>query len=525
MCTTSKVLLYTASTAVFTFISSNVLAGEDFSLIPHSFVQTDKIQKVAAAHFLPDLEDSELGFGGEVITIDDSDGGYGQKDTCSGYNYTSNGANGTTKCEAPKSLLNHCSFDSSRYKNCVCNSAKFKYTSSNCVYVNTTSPAPNRLLTGTYCSDGSVNGYDACGCTSTAFPYTSNTSCGSNKELDTSSYCYTASDSTRRYNKCVCKDEFSLTSSLKSSDGWSCSSCYDGTTKYKCSATACPTGTSIAPTCLASEKIEETTYMSGGLKCKQCKTTVVDGCSQNNFKNIDGTYNVSPTQCSINLYGQYNTTNIPSDGITLWEAGWTYPSGATVNGGPLVVNNKIYIGIHGGQTTSKTTFNVPVIVYGYVDLYQDSSVVFNKGIGGDFKCRRIKGSTTTNITCPFTCTQNNYKNLDGAYTVSSSQCSINLYGQSNTTTIPSSGVTVDSAGWTYPSGATINGGSLTTNYLYLGVHGGQTTTHATFNVPVTVYGKITLYQNSSVTFNKGISGIYKCYREKGSTKTEITCPF
>lgn len=508
-------------TAIVSVCFTSVVSAADSSLFPEQIAQMNQATQVAAARFLPDAND-DLGFNGRVINIDiGTSDGFKPKDQCSDYNFTKDGTDGTTACASPKSLVSPCSFNSRKFLNCRCDTSTYKFTSSNCV-----SPvSPGSLLGGTNCSDGTTNAYSSCGCTSSSFPYTSNGSCGNDKELDTSSYCYTATDSTKRYDKCVCKSEFNQPSLLSSSQGWSCSSCNDGTNKYKCVATGCPTGTSVAPTCLANEVMEDTSSMSGGLKCKQCKVTAVTGCSQDNYQNLDGTYNVTADQCEINLYGQHNTTNIPAAGHTVWRAGWTYPSGATVNGGPLGVNNIIFIGIHGDQTTSKVTFNVPVVLFGTMELFQDSTVTFNKGLGGDFKCLRVRGSTKTPIDCPKLCNQNNYQNIDGAYTVSSSHCNIDLYGQYNTTTLPSGGISVDRAAWAFPSGATINGGALTTNQIVIGIHSGGITASATFNVPVTVYGRIILFENSSVTFNKGIKGIYKCYRYQGTSQKEIPCPF
>ena len=253
----------------------------------------------------------------------------------------------------------------------------------------------------------------------------------------------------------------------------------------------------------------------------QCQT-----CDQNAYyKNMNGTYTVSSGQDAINLYGQNNTTVIPSAVHEVCWAGWTFPSGATISGGPLYINGTMALGIHGGYMQTTATFDNPVRIDGKVYIYASSKAVFNKDITGNYKC--YTGGTTTEITCPFTnnCNQTAYyKNIDGAYTVTSGQTSINLYGQYNTTIIPTAGVDVCFAGWTFPSGATISGGPLNINgRLSLGVHGSGMQTEATFNNPVTINGFVLIYKNSSAVFNQGLSGNYKCF--DGTTKAEITCPF
>ncbi len=267
-------------------------------------------------------------------------------------------------------------------------------------------------------------------------------------------------------------------------------------------------------------------YTERGTACYQCKAA--SACDNSSvYRNQDGAYSVSSTQKAINLYGQYNTTTIPSGGVNVCWAGWTYPSGATINGGPLNVNGDMVIGIHGGRMATPVTFNVPVTVNGKIHYEPGSKFTFNKGISGSYQCYELYGSGSP-VACPFSTKcdhESEYRNLNGSYSVSSSQNAINLYGQSNTTTIPSSGANVCWAGWTYPSGATINGGPLNVNgEMVIGIHGGKMATPVTFNVPVTVNGKIHYQPGSTFKFNKGITGNYSCYK-LGDSNTTVLCPF
>lgn len=298
-----------------------------------------------------------------------------------------------------------------------------------------------------------------------------------------------------------------------------------GNMKVNASGTACIEKDDTCPTdyykTCATGTQGDPKYTERGTACYQCKAAGCDVWA--NYRNQDGVYNVSATQCSIMLYGQYNTTNIPAQGVSVEQMAITFPSGSTFNGGPITTK-RIDLGTMGGGLDTTLTFNMPVTVNGKIYIRGNSKFVFNKGITGNYTC--IKHETNTTITCPFgnSCnTSQYYSNQNGVYNVGASQASINLYGQSNTTNIPSGGLNVCFAGWTYPSGATINGGALNVNgSLILGEHGGQMTTRAVFNVPVTVNGKIQLFKNSMPVFNKGISGNYTCYSDY---KTVIECPF
>ena len=120
-------------------------------------------------------------------------------------------------------------------------------------------------------------------------------------------------------------------------------------------------------------------------------------------------------------------------------------------------------------------------------------------------------------------------NADGARTISSSCTSYRGYGANATITLPASGISVTMAAHSFWSSATINGGPLVTSHLLVGYDNRYATSHATFNVPVTVNGLITLGNDSTATFNKGISGSYtcrKCTAPSGQTSCkDITCPF
>ena len=120
-------------------------------------------------------------------------------------------------------------------------------------------------------------------------------------------------------------------------------------------------------------------------------------------------------------------------------------------------------------------------------------------------------------------------NANGARTISSSCTSYRGYGANATITLPASGISVTMAAHSFWSSATINGGPLVTSHLLVGYDNRYATSHATFNVPVTVNGLITLGNDSTATFNKGISGSYtcrKCTAPSGQTSCkDITCPF
>ena len=118
-------------------------------------------------------------------------------------------------------------------------------------------------------------------------------------------------------------------------------------------------------------------------------------------------------------------------------------------------------------------------------------------------------------------------NADGARTISSSCTSYRGYGANATITLPSNGINVQRAAHSFWQGATVNGGKLITSQLWIGMDGNLQTAHATFNVPVVVNGTINFGNDSTVTFNKGISGNYTCmkYWNSWNSSATIPCPF
>lgn len=139
-------------------------------------------------------------------------------------------------------------------------------------------------------------------------------------------------------------------------------------------------------------------YTERGSACYQCKPKSCDIWAW--FYNTDGVFNVSPDQCAIMLYGQYNTTNIPVSGISVERVAVTYPSGSTFNGGPLTTK-RIDVGSMGGGMDTTVTFNMEVTVNGDIYIRGNSKLVFNKGIKGNYTCHVHDSANYPVIPCPF----------------------------------------------------------------------------------------------------------------------------
>lgn len=506
-------MLYLSASFIILNAASDALANPDIgSLSPtpslHSLeLRPDNSYQLAKATFLPDTKD-DLGFSGHDFSSQGSNGSYNKGDPCKTYTLKKCPTHG--KCST-------CPTSTSLYKLNSCDNG-WKISGDTCV------PAVCTAINSSYKSSVPTNNI----CT---------------KVTESGLTCYKDCRSVSCSGYTLNCDNFNVSNATSKAACPDCLSANSNCSTQLCKVAACQSGYKIAnngTSCQALDDncpsgyyktcdtgIESTVspkYTEAGTACYQCKTT--SNCDSSSvYRNMNGSYTVSASQTAIDLYGQYNTTTIPSSGVNVCFAGWTYPSGATVNGGPLNVTGDMAIGIHGGTMATPITFNVPVTVNGKIHFEPGSEFTFNRGLTGDYKCYELYG-TGAPVTCPFTVSCNEsdvYRNINGSYTVSASQTAINLYGQSNTTTIPSDGVNVCWAGWTYPSGATINGGPLYINgNLVLGIHGGQMKTNATFNVPVTVNGKIYLFDNSRPTFNKGISGNYTCY---SNYDTVISCPF
>lgn len=653
---TSKVLLISVLAAFMTSMISVANASDDLSLFPKPIAQMKNAKQVVGIYFLPELEDSELGMGGKEIPTTGGDS-HNSSEKCTAYKYSKNGASGTTTCSSPKSLYNACPFDPSKFLSCTCNKTSYPYDNSNCILGGTRPGAPDILLAGNRCND--VNGINSsiCACIPALFQYTSDASCGdSNKELDPAIYCYTKSDPTKRYSSCKCKAEFNLTAAKNRAEGWTCTSCTDGTTKYKCEATACPSGSSVNQSCSTNQTPADTEYKSGGEMCQTCQSNnncgyfwnadgsktiptgkcnwrglgayatiysqvgpytsvwvqfwqnstvnndfetselrlgnvrsswgsaytdprtytfngkvTVNGkllversntsynfkggicgtftchntdnsgniigtftcpaksanckfsCDQNNYWNGNGLKTIPTSWCHISGYGSDNETVIQGSEQRFANVDWTFTE-AFIRGGKIVTD-RLVVGVHGGGMQTNARFANAVEVNEEIIINNDSTIAFPGGISGTYTCFRSKNGTKTAINCPFVCSQDNYFNGNGTHNPYSSQCSINGYGSTNTTNIPSGGLHVEMGQWTFSS-ATVNGGPLYINgRLIAGIHGGGMTSRITFNVPVKMSGDIILYQDSSLVFNRGITGAYKCFRQRGSSRSEISCPF
>ena len=101
---------------------------------------------VPGIYFWPELSDSEYGFGYGSTDMGSNNGGdnHNQGDPCENYKYSK------SNCSSPKNLYQACPMNAGLYRECRCDTNKFKYNSSNCVYV--TSPAnANGLLQGSTC--------------------------------------------------------------------------------------------------------------------------------------------------------------------------------------------------------------------------------------------------------------------------------------------------------------------------------------------------------------------------------------
>ncbi len=456
--------------------------------------------KLAGIYFLPELIKQDLEYNTGLVNKDMN------KNNCKGY--------GLTKCPTG-GFCSKCPNDAKKLKLDSCN-PELAYKKSGDTCIKKTCPELNSsyktsVPLGQICTKFTEK-------TLTCYKSCRNVQCSgyslncSNKPANVSSMakCPDCTSATANCSDNSCKISACNTNYKLNASGTGCilkdDTCPEG--YYK----SCETGTTGSPQ-----------YTEMGTACYQCKP--VNSCDVNeNFWNGNGSYTVSSAQKSINLYGNTNTTTIPSSGMNVCYAGWTYAGGAWVKGGSLNINGDMVIGIHGNGNKTPIVFDVPVSVSGNIKIYKNSELVFLQGLSGSYSC--YKDGSTTKVTCPFfaSCNNNeNYRNMDGSFTVPSTYKSISLYGGNNTTSLPSSGISVCYASWTFGSGATINGGALTVKgKLVIGEYGGGIKTPITFNVPVTVYGKIQLFRGSVPTFAKGISGNYSCYE---GYSTPIDCPF
>lgn len=156
--------------------------------------QPEKSFQMASMQFLPDLKDSEIGFGDRNLK-DDQDFNKGDQD-CSDYNYSK------SNCSRNRSLYNPCPFDPNKFKACTCNTTKYNINKSNCSYTGSNYSYADFLGTNRCTDDGKEPVSTQCLCLS-KFIYTTNSSCGDAKKIiDTSSYCQ--QEDQTRYEKCKC---------------------------------------------------------------------------------------------------------------------------------------------------------------------------------------------------------------------------------------------------------------------------------------------------------------------------------
>lgn len=156
--------------------------------------QPEKSFQIAAAQFLPELDDSEMGFGDRNLK-DDQNFNKGEQN-CKDYSYKK------SNCTKNRSLYNPCGFDGSKFKTCVCNTTKYLWNTGNCSY--TGSKYNNEFMFGSdKCyDDGQAAKSTECKCLD-KFRYTTNPSCGDSKKIiDESSYCDQSGQ--RRYEGCKC---------------------------------------------------------------------------------------------------------------------------------------------------------------------------------------------------------------------------------------------------------------------------------------------------------------------------------
>ncbi len=506
-------MLYLSASFIILNAAADALANPDIgSLSPtpslHSLeLRPDNSYQLAKATFLPDTKD-DLGFSGHNFSSLGTNGGYNKGDACKTYTLKKCPTHG--KCST-------CPTSTSLYKLNSCDNG-WKISGDTCV------PAVCTAINSSYKSSVPTNNI----CT---------------KVTESGLTCYKDCRSVNCSGYTINCDNFNVSNATSKAVCPDCLSANSNCSTQLCKVAACQSGYKISNNGTSCQPLDdncpngyykscetgvestvEPQYTEAGTACYKCRTTSENCDTSSVYRNMNGTYTVSSSQKAIDLHGANNITIIPSGGINVCHAGWSYWQSAVISGGALNVDGSLVFGIHGGGNKTDAIFNVPVTVNGDIHLIKESLPIFNGGISGNYKCYN---DSNTAINCPFStskCDANSvYKNMNGTYTVSSTQKAINLYGNNNITNIPTEGITVCEAGWTYAGGATINGGPLTINgSLTLGIHGGGNKTNAVFNIPVTINGEVRLYKDSKPTFNKGISGNYICYNGSG---TIISCPF
>lgn len=194
-----KFILYLLIGVSITSLTPNAKAEETIPNLEVTYSKVEKGQLFAAAQFLPEMEDSEFGFGGRDLNND-----YNSIENCKDYKITKG------KCPSPKDPIGPCPFNPAKFKDCACNTAKFIFSSTTCVYTANGAPFeanPDRLLTGAKCRNSLKEPLlsKLCGCNT--FRYTNDASCGnSDRIIDDRSSCQ-ANDEPVRYETCKCNRE------------------------------------------------------------------------------------------------------------------------------------------------------------------------------------------------------------------------------------------------------------------------------------------------------------------------------
>ncbi len=517
-------LLWALAAGLWCFAGNAHAAGE-MSLTLDSMADSSNIQKYAGLKFLPELENSETGWAGAKIP------GRAVTDNCKAYTKTSCGNN--------QDPAEFCPFDRRKFKSCFCSDKKYPYSASNCY---ATSGASNTkgasLISGKKCIQDSGGTFgDTCDCTASAYPYTTDASCGdSNKVIDTGKTGCKI-NSTQRYQACKCKADFSYRSDI-SHQGYSCTSCSDSYgTHYKCTPTPCPSGYSTTETsCTGMTSWKGSSSYSGGKQCGKCES--VSNCGH--FWNGDGSHTIPASACSWDTYGHTATITVPSGKIysSAWIRMWgnssvvgDFTTGILTPG--MVISN-------GGAYKQPRTITYKGLVTVTDKLRLEpgvTTVKFEKGVCGDFTCQTVsadsgankwhvikdnipqgsEGCPKKNSNCPTTGCSRYFINSDGNITIPNGQCGWDAYGHTAniTTGTPKENGTYELA-WIRMWGDSTVTNAFKTKELMSGIvvsNGGYYSQKRTY----TYKGKVTvngvIKTDPSVTtsvFQGGIEGDYKC---------------
>lgn len=493
--------------------------------------------QTAALSFLPELEDSELGFGNRDLNTD-----HNTISNCKDYNKKS--------CSNNQTLSNVCPFDPSRFKSCSCNLTKYVYSSENCTYYGGSSS--DYLVDGTICKDegkGNKKFGTSCSCTSSRFPYTDNSGCPNDKIVDSASYCKTTNPSATRYEKCKCDiSKYNLTTQKDTTQGWECNKCSDSYgDHFECSARPCVDGSTNITSqsdCSGSNLYKDAGYMSGGNKCGKCE--VKSNCHF--FKNFDGSLSMPDSACSWDLYGHTASVYIPNG--KSYSSGWIRMWGNSSISGEFTVGtltSGMVVSNGGAYNQPRTiTYNDRVTINELIKTDPDvTTSVFKKGVCGNFRCefwRAMNGSNQASKVrdlspgeagCPIKASdcsdscKSYFINADGNINIPAGQCGVDVYGHTASVN-PKDSSTYQPRGTEYENfwvrmwGSTTINGTLKTKNLISGVvvsNGGYYSDPRaiTFKGPVTISGILKTDVGVTTTrFDGGVSGDFTCENWTGT---------